>query len=66
MRFHHVVSIIFGFIVFAILSLIAFFVFGLKTEIGNFLSFLSIFIAGFVATFFAKDRKIRYGIYEGI
>lgn len=61
MRFHPVVSIFLGFIVFFILAIIS----------PNFISkppisLIICLIGGFVATYLSKKRKIRYGIYLGI
>ena len=66
MKFHPVVSIIFGLIVFLIFSLIIGFVIGINSGIGGILYFVSFLVAGFIAAFLAKEKKIRYGFYEGI
>ncbi len=66
MKFHPVVSIIFGLIVFSIFSLIIGFVIGMGSGIGGILYFVSFLLAGFTAAFLAKEMKVRYGFYEGI
>ncbi len=66
MRFHAVISIILGFVVFFILHEIAVWGFGLLSVLGNVLYYVSVLIGGFVATYLAKKMRIRYGIYEGV
>ena len=63
MRFHPVVAIFIGFIVYEILRLIARISFGLVFDI-ILVSFIIAF-AGFIATYFSKEQKIRYGLIEG-
>jgi MFS family permease len=36
------------------------------SKIGPYGAFIIIVIGGFIATYFAKERKIRYGLYVGI
>jgi hypothetical protein len=78
MRFHPIVSIIFGVIVSFVLYLIAISVFGVigwicafqaiqgASWFGTFLLIISYALGGFIATYFAKKRKIQYALYEGI
>lgn len=78
MRFHPVVSIIFGVIVSFVLYLVALSVFGVigwvgafqaiqgASWFGTFLLIVSYTLGGFIATYFAKERKILYALYEGI
>ncbi len=37
-----------------------------KQGIGDVLGILSFVIGGFIAAYFAKERKMAFGIYEGI
>lgn len=78
MRFHPVVSIILGAIISFILYLIAISVFGVigwiggfqaiqgASWFGTFLLIISYTLGGFIATYFAKEKKIQYALYEGI
>jgi uncharacterized membrane protein len=66
MKVHPVISIILGIITGIILLIIS-----MKLFSGNALAaaatdFIISIIGGFIATYFAKEKKIRYGIYEGI
>lgn len=78
MKFHPVISIFLGFIVSFILYLIALSVFGVigwvgafqalqgASWVGTFLLIISYVLGGFIATYFAKEKKIQYALYEGI
>lgn len=59
MRFHPFVSIILGFIVFEIIYQIA-------LEWFLLLIYVAMVLGGFIATYFAKKRKIEFGLYEGM
>jgi hypothetical protein len=66
MKFHPVISIILG-----IITGIILFIISIKLFSGNVLAevasnFVIAIIGGFIATYFAKEKKIRYGIYVGI
>ena len=61
MRFHPVVSIFLGFFIFSIFLFIS--VDNLSSIFPYFI-ILSFIISGFIATYFAKGRKIRYSLYE--
>ena len=72
MRFHPVLSIFFGFVAIFIAVII------LEGTLGSFsnsspketifliVSNLILIAGGFIATYFAKERKIRYGVYVGV
>lgn len=66
MKFHPVISIILGFIVYEIVYQIAVHAFGIGLGIGTILFYFALILGGFVATYFAEQKKIKYGIYEGI
>jgi hypothetical protein len=79
MKFHRDISIIFGVIASFVLYLIAVLYFGAFDEVGAaistypgsswfgvFLLILSYIVGGFIATYFAKEKKIKYGLYEGL
>jgi len=78
MRFNPVVSIILGVIVSFVLYLIVISVFGVigwigafqaiqgASWFGTFLLIISYALGGFIATYFAKEKKIEYALYEGI
>jgi hypothetical protein len=75
--FHPVISIILGVIVSFVLYLIVLSVFGVMgwvggfqaiqgaSWVGTFLLIISYIIGGFIATYFAKKKKIQYALYEG-
>jgi len=65
MRFHPVISIFLGVIVSFVLSLIAlsFFVY---FWINLFIIIFSFILGGFLAVFYAREKKIQYALYEGI
>lgn len=77
LRFHPVISIILGLIVFFILRGIAVFL-GASSWVGavlvipgyswfgTILIVISSIFGGFIATYFAKDKNMKYGILEGI
>jgi len=65
LKFYPVVSITFGLIFFFIFSIIFGFMIG-TSEIFGIVYFLLYLVAGFIANFLAKERKVRYGFYEGI
>lgn len=65
LKFHPVVSVILGYIVFFIFltfSGLAHLNFGFN----DILAIISYFFAGFIAVYLAKEKKIRYGLYMGI
>ena len=78
MRFHPIVSIISGVILSFVLYLIAISVFGVigwigafqaiqgASWFGTFLLIVSYMLGGFMATYFAEEKKIQYALYEGI
>lgn len=78
MKFHPVISIFLGVIVSVILYLIALSVFGVigwieafivipgSSWFGTLLLIISYILGGFIATYLAKEKKIQYGLYEGI
>lgn len=66
MRFNPFISIFLGFITYLILYGICFSWFHIKSTVGLVLYLIFFIIGGFLATYFAKKRKIRYGLYEGI
>lgn len=79
MRFHPIISIILGVIVSFILYFIAVLGFGafawvgaaISTRPGSswsgvFLLIVSYILGGFIATYFTKEKKIKYGLYEGL
>lgn len=77
MRFHPVLSIVLGVIVCFVLYLIAVLcganawvwgTFSLHSgsSFGTFLIISSFIMGGFIATFFAREKKIKYGIFEGL
>ena len=68
-KFHPIISILLGILSFfvfttfiVIISLFAF----KSTWFMPILLFIGIPLGGFIATYFAKDKKIRYGLYEGL
>lgn len=65
MRFHPVISIFIGVIVSFLLHLVtqSLFVYG---WISIFYSTFSYIFGGFIAVFYAREKKIQYGLYEGI
>lgn len=65
MKLHPVISIILGFIIFSILTLIASTLYIAYIDLLS-LYFISVLIGGFIATYLAKEMKIQYGIYEGL
>ena len=64
MRFHPVVSIILGFVVLIILDLIVFLWLNIDSIAGFIIYFLSFIIGGFLAMYFAREKKIRYILYS--
>ena len=78
MKFHPILSIIIGVIASLILFIIAFSVFGVSgwnsafqaiqgaSWFGTLLLIVSYSLGGFMATYFAKEKKIEYALYEGI
>ena len=79
MRFHPVISITLGVIVSFIVYLIAVLGFGAFAWVGAAISahpgsswfgvlllIVSYILGGFIATYFAKENKVRYGLYEGL
>ena len=66
MKFHPLVSIIIGLIVFFILSELFGFLFGINPGNIIFLYAVIYLIAGFTATYLTEEKKIRYGIFEGL
>lgn len=66
MRFHPVISIILGFLVFLVLFYMPLFAFGGHSWFGDVLSFSSFIIGGFTASYFSINRKIEYGLFIGI
>jgi hypothetical protein len=79
MRFHPFISISLGAIVCFILYLVAVLGFGANAWVGGtftvpnnpswfgtFLLMLAFILSGFISTFFAKEKKINYGIFEGL
>lgn len=77
-RFHPVISIFLGVICCFALYLLAVLGFGIYAWVGAFLNLpnpslfgillliVSFIIGGFIATYFAKEKKLRYGLYEGV
>jgi putative membrane protein (TIGR04086 family) len=64
-RFHQVISIIFGVIISFILYLIALSLFvDYWVNVGIIL--FSYMLGGFIAVFYAREKKIQYALYEGI
>lgn len=66
MKVHPVISIILGIIAGIILLIISIKLFSGNTLVSAATNFAISIIGGFIATYFAKEKKIRYGIYEGI
>jgi len=78
MRFHPIVSIFLGVIACYILRLIGINGFGVTRWVGavlvlpeyswfgTYLIIVSFILGGFIATYFAKERNMRYGLFEGI
>lgn len=78
MRFHPVISITLGVIISFILCLISISVFGVigwvgafqaiqgASWFGTFLLIISYTLGGFIATYFTKEKKIQYALYDGI
>ena len=65
-RFHPVISIILGFIVYEVIYLTSIQGFGLYSGIGTVQFYVALMLGGFIATYFSKEKKVQYGIYEGI
>lgn len=65
MRFNPVISIILGFVMYGVFADIAFPIFGIS-DIGAILHFIPVIVGGFIATYLAEEKRIQYGIYEGI
>ena len=65
MRVHPVLSIVLGVIISFILYLIAGLGFGAFAA-GGFIEFFSYVLGGFIAVFYAREKKIQYALYEGI
>jgi len=65
MRFHPVISVFIGVIVSFVLHLVtqSLFVYG---WISVFVATFSYIFGGFIAVFYAREKKIQYGLYEGI
>lgn len=63
-RFHPVISIVLGFLGFIFPVIFLFWLFGAKYLIIEYL--MSFMISGFLATYFTRERKIRYALYESI
>ena len=59
MRLHPVVSIILGFLVFEI-------IYQIDLEWFLLLIYVAMVLGAFIATYFAKKRRIEYGLYVGI
>lgn len=78
MRFHPTISIFLGGIVSFVLYFIAVTVFGVigwtsafqaiqgVSWFGTFLLIVSYILGGFIATYFAKEKKLKYALYDGI
>ena len=78
MRFHPIVSIFLGVIACYILRLIGINGFGVTRWVGavlvlpeyswfgTYLIIVSFILGGFIATYFAKERNMKYGLFEGI
>ncbi len=78
MRFHPIVSIFLGVIICSNLRLIGITVFGVTKWVGavlvlpeyswfgTYLIIVSFILGGFIATYFAKERNMKYGLFEGI
>ena len=67
MRLHPFISIILGYVLFLIFYAVGGSLqHGVYTWIGDILIFASFLVGGFTATYFAREKKIRYGLYEGI
>ena len=65
MKVHPVISIILGIITVFILPLI-WSVFTGAAPIPIIVFVVAIVLGGFIATYFSKEKKMQYGIYEGI
>ncbi len=63
MKFHPVISIILGVIVSFIFYLIPILGFG---TFGAFIQLFSYVIGGFIAVFYAREKKIQYALYDGL
>jgi len=66
MRFLPVISISLGFFVFFILSVISLVSFNILSLAGFILLLILIVFAGFLATYLAEEKKMRYGFIVGI
>ena len=66
MKVHPGISIILGIITGIILFIISMKLFSGNVLAGISSNFVIAIIGGFIATYFAKEKKIRYGIYVGI
>ena len=64
MKLHPAVSIILGFVVLIILDLIVFLWLNIDSNAGFITYILSFIIGGFLAMYFAREKKIRYILYS--
>ena len=73
MKFRPVISIALGVVTailfsYSVMFLFTIYAFNSSSESAGFIPFLifGFLIGGYIATNFAKDRKIRYSLYEGL
>lgn len=66
MKFHPAISIILGLIISAILFAISIMTVNATSVEGNVVNISTLMVGGFIATYFSRDKKIRYSIYMGL